>query len=457
MAVSQRRRIWGWFFFDWASQPYSTLLLTFIFGPYINELLGDGTAAQTAWGFGVGAAGLAIALLAPVLGAMADTAGSRMRFIRIFSVLYVVGSAGLWFAAPGEFNLVLILACFALGLIGMEFATTFTNAMLPTLGTRDEIGRISGSGWAFGFLGGLVTLVIMLAFFAEDAETGRTALGLAPAFGLDPATREGTRFVGPLTAIWFVVFMVPFFLWVREPPPVVPVRGAVRTALHDLGRTIRSLPRRPSLFAYLGASMLYRDGLSGIFVFGGIYAAGVLGWSVIDTGIFGILAIITGAVFAFLGGRADSAYGPKPVIVWTVVFLACIATAVPFVSREAVFGMPVGPDSRLPDLAFYVLGAFIGAAVGALQSASRTMMVRQSDPARMTEAFGLYALAGKATSFIAPLSIGVVTWATGSQQWGVTPLILLFLLGLVLLAWVKPDGDRADTWSSAPLPHSPLG
>jgi MFS transporter, UMF1 family len=314
MAVSAGKRIWGWYFFDWASQPYNTLLLTFIFGPYINELLGDGTAAQTAWGFGIGAAGLIIALLAPVLGAMADTAGSRMRWIWGFSVLYVIGSAGLWFAAPGDFNLVLTLACFALGLIGMEFATTFTHAMLPTLGRREDLGRISGNGWAFGYLGGLVALVIMLVFFAESATTGRTFVGLPPAFGLDPETREGTRFVGPLTAIWFVVFMVPFFLWVREPPPIVPPegrggRGAARARPHD-----PVAPRRPSLFAYLGSSMLYRDGLNGMYAFGGIYAAGVLGWSVVDVGVFGILAIVTGALFCWLGGRFDSAFGPKPVI-----------------------------------------------------------------------------------------------------------------------------------------------
>ena len=456
MAVSAGKRIWGWYFFDWASQPYNTLLLTFIFGPYINELLGDGTAAQTAWGFGVGAAGLTIALLAPVLGAMADTAGSRMRWIWGFSVLYVIGSAGLWFAAPGDFNLTLTLACFALGLIGMEFATTFTHAMLPTLGRREDLGRISGNGWAFGYLGGLVALVLMLVFFAESAATGRTFVGLPPALGLDPEAREGTRFVGPLTAIWYIVFMVPFFLWVRDPPPVTPPRGAMAEALRGLGRTIRSLPGRPSLFSYLMSSMLYRDGLNGMYAFGGIYAAGVLGWSVVDVGVFGILAIITGALFCWLGGRADSAFGPKPVIRVAILTLAGVAIAIVFVSRDSVFGMPVAEDSRLPDVAFYIVGALIGAAGGTLQAASRTMMVRQADPARMTEAFGLYALAGKATSFIAPLSIGFVTWATGSQQWGVTPLILLFLLGLILLAWVKPDGDRADTWSSAPSPQSPL-
>jgi UMF1 family MFS transporter len=455
MAVSARKRIWGWYFFDWASQPYNTLLLTFIFGPYINELLADGTAAQTAWGFGVGAAGLIIALLAPVLGAMADTAGSRMRWIWGFSVLYVLGSAGLWFAAPGDFNLVLTLACFGLGLIGMEFATTFTHAMLPTLGRREELGRISGNGWAFGYLGGLVALVLMLVFFAESAATGRTFVGLPPAFGLDPETREGTRFVGPLTAIWFVAFMVPFFLWVRDPPPVAATKGAVREALRGLGRTIRSLPSRPSLFSYLMSSMLYRDGLNGMYAFGGIYAAGVLGWSVVDVGIFGILAIVTGALFCWLGGRADSALGPKPVIRASILTLTGVAITIVFVSRDSVFGMPVAEGSSLPDIAFYVVGALIGAAGGTLQAASRTMMVRQADPARMTEAFGLYALAGKATSFIAPLSIGLVTYLTGSQQLGVTPLILLFLLGLVLLAWVKPDGDRADTWSSAPSPQSP--
>jgi MFS transporter, UMF1 family len=455
MAVSTRQRIWGWYMFDWASQPYNTLLLTFIFAPYVKELLEDGTAAQSAWGFGVGGAGLVIAVLAPFLGALADTAGNRMRWIWLFSALYVVGSAGLWFAAPGDVNLVLVLGCFALGLIGMEFATTFTHAMLPGLGRREDLGRISGNGWAIGYLGGLVALVLMLAFFAESAATGRTFLGFEPAFGFDAEAREGTRFVGPLTAIWYIVFMIPFFLWVRDPPPVRARRGAVIEALGGLAATVRSLPRRPSLFSYLGASMFYRDGLNGMYAFGGIYAAGVLGWSVVDTGVFGLLAIVTGALFAWLGGRADSAFGPKPVIRTCILTLTAVAIAIVFVSRDSVFGVAVPDGSRLPDIIFYVIGALIGAAGGSLQAASRTMMVHQSDPARMTEAFGLYALAGKATSFIAPLSIGFVTWWTGSQQLGVTPLILLFLLGLVLLAWVNPDGDRAEPWSSASSPRSP--
>lgn len=441
--ASARRRIWGWYFFDWASQPYNTLLLTFIFAPYINDLLGDGSAAQAFWGYGIGAAGLLIAIASPLLGSIADKAGGRMRFIWLFSLMYVLGAAGLWYAAPGSFNLTFIMLSFCIGLIGMEFATTFTNAMMPDLCSPEELGRMSGTGWAFGYLGGMVALILMLTLLAENKE-GVTLIGIAPILGLDPETREGTRSVGPLTALWFAAFMIPFFLWVREPKKAgaMSIGQAARAAWPDLKASLARLPAQRSLSAYLLSSMFYRDALNGIYVFGGLYAAGVLGWTVIDVGIFGILGTITGALFAWLGGKADSRFGPKPVIALTVIVLTLVTIGIVFVSREAVFGVAVGPDSRLPDAAFYVLGGLIGAAGGAMQSASRTMMVRQADPARMTEAFGLYALTGKATSFLAPLSIGIVTDITGSQQQGILPVIVLFVIGLILLLWVKPHGDR---------------
>ncbi len=447
--ISHRKRIWGWFFFDWASQPYSTLLLTFIFAPYIKELLSDGAAAQAAWGYTVGAAGLVIAFMAPFLGAMADKGGHRIGWVAGFSLLYLIGAGSVWFAVPGGISLTLLLTLFAVGIIGMEFATIFTNSLLPDLGESEEIGGISGSGWAFGYAGGVVALVIMLFFFAENAE-GTTLLGLAPAFGLDPETREGTRFVGPFTMIWYMIFIIPFFAWVRESKShaTEPLWDAARDAWPELRGTLRSLPSTPSLFAYLGASMFYRDALNGLYIFGGLYAAGILGWSVIDTGIFGIIAVISAAVFAWFGGMADNRFGPKPVIIVSVLALTAVTLAVVFVSRESVFGIAVGPESALPDLCFYVVGGVIGAAGGSLQSASRTMVCRQADPERMTQAFGLYALAGKATSFLAPLSIGLATDLTGSQQMGILPLIILFLLGLLLLFWVKSDGERAECSSS---------
>ena len=440
--TSAKKQIWGWAFFDWASQPYATLLLTFIFGPYVAELVGDGTTAQSAWGIGIAIAGIIIALLAPVLGAFADSSGSRMRWIWGFSCLYVIGAAGLWTASPEDFNLIMTLCFFALGLIGLEFTTIFTNSLLPDLGTKEEIGRISGNAWAFGYVGGLLSLIIMLALFSDSAATGLTMLANAPAFGLDGATREGTRIVGPLVAIWFVIFMVPFFLYVRDPRRGTGTGLSIAKALADLRITIGKLPRTPSLFAYLGSSMFYRDALNGLYAFGGIYAIGVLGWKPTDTGVFGILAIISGAFFAWIGGKLDAKLGPKPVIRVSILILLAVSIAIVFISREKVLGLSVGPYSRLPDIAFFIVGIVIGAAGATLGTASRTMMVRQANPDRMTEAFGLYALSGKATSFLAPLLIGAVTYWSGSQQFGVTPLIGLFLIGLILLAWVKPEGDH---------------
>ena len=457
--ISARKKIWGWWFFDWASQPYNTLILTFIFGPYfakvVTELLlesGMGAdeakaQAQAYWGYGLTISGVLIAVLAPVLGAIADSTGRRMPWVWVFSIMYVIGSYMLWYTAPAEFDVTRTLIFFGIGLIGMEFATIFTNAMLPTLGSKEELGKISGSGWAFGYIGGVIALAIMLLLFQAGA-SGKTMLGISPVLGLDPATGADTRAVGPLTAIWYVVAMIPFFLWVREKPDPNHEPHDVSTALGNLWRTIISLPSHPSLLSYLGSSMFYRDALNGMYTFGGIYAFGVLGWSIMQVGIFGIVAALTGALFAWIGGRADTAFGPKPVIVTCILVLLFTAVFIVGLSRDSVFGVPVAEGSALPDILFYLAGGAIGAAGGALQSASRTMVVRQSNPERMTEAFGLYALSGKATTFLAPALIAIVSDISGNQRLGITPIAGLFLIGLILLLWVKPEGDHGK-WSDA--------
>lgn len=448
-----RKRIWGWYFFDWASQPYNTLLLTFIFGPYFAEVarahyasLGmapDAAAAQAqaTWGYGQTLAGIAIAVLAPILGAIADGSGRRMVWIWAFSACYVIGAFGLWYLLPTAPNLTLAMLCFGIGLIGMEFATIFTNSLMPSLAGAEEMGKISGSGFAFGYTGGIVSLVVMLLLFAESGVTGKTLIGIKPIFGLDPDLREGTRAVGPFTAIWYALFMVPFFLWVKEP------RGMgtglkLGPALADLGRLLKSLPTRQSLFAYLMSSMFYRDSLNALYGFGGVYASGVLGWSVTQIGIFGILGAISAALATWIGGKMDAARGPKPVIKGSIWVLIAVSAVIVGMSREGIFGIPFAAGSGAPDIIMYLCGILIGAAGGTVQAASRTMMVYHTTPERATEAFGLFALSGKATAFIAPFAIAVASDISGSQRIGVAPLIGLFLVGLVLLIWVKPYGEQ---------------
>lgn len=447
------KRIWGWFFFDWASQPYSTLLLTFTFGPYFSEVAtakfaADGlspeaahAAAQTYWTTGQTLSGILIACLAPILGAIADGSGRRMPWIWGFSVLYVLGSAMLWHLTPTEPDLFSAMLWFGIGLIGMEFATIFTNSLMPELTHDGDMGKVSGSGFAWGYLGGIVSLVLMLLFFNENSATGKTLIAIPPILGLDPALREGTRAVGPFTALWYVIFMLPFFLWVHERGPARRVQ--LGRAMRNLWQLILSLRERQSLGAHLLSSMLYRDALNALYGIGGIYASGVLGWSITQIGIFGILAAISAALFTWISGKLDSAKGPKPVIVASMWVLIAVCLIVAGMSRDSFFGLALAQGASLPDLVFYVCGCAIGAAGGALQASSRTMMVFHTTPARATEAFGLYALSGKATTFLGTMGIAVFTLISGSSRLGIAiPLIALFLLGMIFLKWVNPMGER---------------
>ena len=454
--TSAKRRIWGWYFFDWASQPYSTLLLTFIFGPYFAEVargyyMGTGmeaeaakAAAQSYWGYGLTIASLVIAVFAPILGAIADSTGRRLIWVWVFSVFYVVGAWGLWHVAPGgEAGMLFWAVCFfGIGFVGMEFATIFTNALMPSLSGNDELGAISGRGFAFGYLGGLLALILMLLFLAENATTGKTLLGLDPLFGLEAEAREGTRAVGPFTAIWYAVFMVPFFLWVQEPKMArAPLHiGAAMGNLLDL---LRSLRFRASLTAYLGSSLAYRDALNALYAFGGVYALNVLGWETVQIGIFGIIGAITAMVAAYIGGGLDKRHGPKPVIGGAIVVLILICLVIVGMSRDRIWGIALDPAGNSADIVFFVCGALIGAAGGPLQAASRTMMLRHTTPDQAAEAFGLFALSGKVASFISPFLIAVATDITGSARLGISPVIGLFALGLVLLIWVKPEGETA--------------
>lgn len=190
--------------------------------------------------------------------------------------------------------------------------------------------------------------------------------------------------------------------------------------------------------------MLYRDALNGLYSFGGTFALLVLDFSVVQVGVFGIIAAIGASVFSFFGGRADKRFGPKPVIVVSILVLMGVCFLLVNLSRDTMFGITLAEGSAAPDIVFYVCGVLIGGMGGILQSASRTLMVRHCDPVAPTESFGLYGLTGRATAFIAPFLIGVATSVTGSTQLGVSPLLVLFLLGLIMLRWVHPKGELAS-------------
>lgn len=430
--------IFSWMLFDWAAQPFHTLIMTFIFAPYFaGYVASDPTTGQAQWGYAAAISGIIIAVMSPVLGSISDATGPRKPWIFLFSVLAIAGSFALWWGAPdgGDTAVLIALGAFIIAMFGFEFAGVFINAMMPDLVPREKLGRLSGNAWALGYVAGLLTLIVVLLTMTTNDE-GRTLIGIEPLFGIDASAKEGERATGPLTALWYLIFVIPLFLFTPDAPKRLAAKGAVRKGLNELYHTIRRLPQNRSMFAYLGSSMFYRDALNGLYTFGGIYATGVLQWSIVQIGIFGILANITGIAGAYIGGRFDDRLGPKTVVTASIILLILASATVITTSQTSALFISVGEGSAIPDIVFYICGGIIGAAGGALQAASRTLMADQAEPGRMTEAFGLYALSGKATAFLAPFLIAVFTDLSGSQRIGVTPLVLLFLLGLWLLRYV---------------------
>lgn len=447
-AYPRRAAVISWIFFDWAAQPYFTLITTFVFAPYFATHVASSPASgQAMWGFATAAAGLMIAVMSPVLGAIADASGRRKPWIAGFGALLVIGSCLMWFGKPGDPSVIPpLLLAYGIATIGVEFATVFNNAMMPSLVPPDKIGRLSGTGWATGYVGGILSLILVLGFLAANPETGRTLFGLTPLFGLDPVTHQGDRITGPLTAIWFIIFVLPMFLLTPDYPAKRPVSEALRVGLIELKQTLADLPKRKSMAAFLLANMIYTDGLVSLFAFGGIYAAGTFGWHTIQIGTFGILLAIAGTFGAWLGGKLDDSLGPKRVIAGSLMILLFAIVAILLVDKDSILFIKVAPPapggalfSGASERAYLVLGCLIGAAGGPLQAASRSLLVRMAPKDRIAQYFGLFALTGKVTSFVGPLLIGVVTAATASQKAGMAMLVVFFVAGLALLSRVRED------------------
>ena len=261
---------------------------------------------------------------------------------------------------------------------------------------------------------------------------------------LDPATHQGDRITGPLTGVWFIIFVLPMFLLTPDYPAKLPVRGALREGMTELKQTLGELPKQKSMTAFLLANMIYTDALVSLFAFGGIYAAGTFGWDTIRIGSFGIILAIAGTFGAWLGGKLDDSLGPKRVIACSMWLLLFAIIAILLVDKDSVLFIevaPPAPDGALfsgaAERAYLLLGCLIGAAGGPLQAASRTLLIHMAPKERIAQYFGLFALTGKVTSFIGPLLIGTVTAVTASQKAGMAVLVLFFVAGLALLGRVR--------------------
>ncbi|NVJ90347.1 MAG: MFS transporter [Methylocystaceae bacterium] len=409
MPVSNFQRI-AWALFDFANSSFPTVITTFVFAAYFSKGIAPDEVTGTAlWGYATGAAGFLIALCAPIFGAIADHSGARKPWIFIFSALCVCGSSGLWFATPEASSIPLALVCVGIATFGFEMAMVFYNAMLPGLSVPGKEGLLSGLAWGLGYLGGLCALALVLFLFVQTD---------TPLFNLNKDLAEHLRISGPFVALWYGLFALPLFLWVKDHKQRNTLSNALLQGLSTLKGTLLSWREHKTVFQYLITRMIYTDGLNTLFAFGGIYAAGTFHMSFSELIIFGIGINVTAGIGAALFGWLDDKYGSKRVIISALFCLTLLGAATLWVEDKSHF---------------LILGLCLGLFMGPAQAASRTYMAHIAPKKLRTELFGLYALSGKATAFIGPFLVATTTDIFTSQRAGMATILLFLLIGLVLM------------------------
>jgi UMF1 family MFS transporter len=428
-----RKQVFSWALWDWATQPFNTVIVTFVFVTLyltsddfidpatVAELGYDKAVAQLVTWVGLGStiAGLAVAVVAPVLGQIADRTGRRKAWLGWATVLLVACMLALFFveAAPEYFLWGAIIV--ALAAIISEIAGVNYNAMVVQVSTPRTMGRVSGLGWGLGYVGGIVALVIVVVLDGADW------------FGLDTSNGMAYRLIAVGCAVWTLIFAWPLFVWVPEPPasPIgEPIR--IRRAYVVLWHNVRELWReaRPTVW-FLIASAVYRDGLAGVFTFGAIIASKAYGFEDAEVIMFGIAANLIAGVSTVIAGRLDDRVGPRLVILWALGIIIAAGLAVAFLHG-------------LGTITFWVCGLILSAMVGPAQASSRSLLARLAPQGREAEIFGLYATTGRAASFMSQGMWTFVIWLTGATLWGTLGIISIVVLGFVLLLFVRTPADR---------------
>jgi UMF1 family MFS transporter len=419
--------------FEWARNPYPILVVIYIFNPYFARVLvGDPVRGQALIGAGAAIAGVITAISAPIVGAVADRLGRRKPWLAATVLVLVPGSALLWLAAPPPHSLGVAPVLVILGAcsIAYEFSQVFHNAMLAGVAPASRVGSLSALALA---LGNLAALLLMVAVLAAST----TPLGHGDGHLIE-------RMVGPISAVWLALFSLPLFLFTPdEPASGLSIGAAVRSGLSELVATLRQLPRHRPAALFLLSRMVFNDGVVGILTFGGVYVAGVFHWSPATILIFGLITSGSAVVGGTLGGRLDDILGSKPTLILALgATILLWVTALSFQPDRIFYVIPVtpghavwnGPVFRtLPELLYLLNTQFFGVTLTVTISVSRSMLARLAPPAMMTQFFGLYALSGSATGFLAPTLVATATALSGSQRGGVASLLVLLILGGALL------------------------
>ena len=407
------KKVLNFALYDFANSAFTTIIITFIFSTYFaKQIAPNPVLGQSYWGWAIGATGVLVAIIGPILGSYADKKNFTEFFIKLFTIICISLTTLLWFSKPSEKYLLFTLIVVALANFFYEISLIFYNSILKRISNTKDLGKSSGFSFALGYIGGILILIICIKVFIDN--------DVLP-FGLSIENSENIRATSIVVAAWYLVFSIPFLFSLKK-----KINNKIEVTQNNL-KKIKDLIWNNglnNLGKFLIARMLYADGLNAIIVMGGIFAVGVFNLEIKDLLILSILMNFTAFIGAIVGGYANDKFSSKSVIIFSLLGLIISSSIILFVKSQ---------------LFFLIFAAINGFFIGPIQSASRVFITKSIDENNQASGFGLFALSGKLTSFIGPLLVSTITYISSSQRIGFSSAIILLLIGLLILLKVKKN------------------
>jgi len=395
------KKIFNFALYDFANSAFTTIIITFIFATYFaKQIAPNPVMGQSYWGWTIGITGFLVAIIGPIVGSFADRKNKIVFFVRCFSLLCILFTALLWFAKPSQSYLLYTLIIVGIANLFYELSLIFYNSLLKDITKNENLGKSSGFGFALGYVGGTIILLISIKLFIDTDNLP---------FGLTKEESENIRAITLLVSIWFLIFSIPFLFFVIKKDK----NKKNYSVKSDNLKKLLWHKKITVLGKFLIARMLYADGLNAIIVMGGIFAVGVFNLEIKDLLKLSIIMNVTAFIGAFIGGFINDRYGSKNVIIFSLIGLILSSIAILFTFKSSTF--------------FY-LAAINGLFIGPIQSASRVVIASLLKKNNQGKGFGLFATSGKLTSFLGPLLVSTVTFLTSSQRVGFSAAIILLLL-----------------------------
>jgi len=430
--LKNKREVVAWSFYDFANQPFTTIIITFCFGLYFVETIcASKEMGDSIWSLGASITAIIVAVCSPLIGAISDSGGFRKFFFILSTWTCIICTACLFFFKEGDIYIALTYVIIAN--IGFELGSVICNSYLPQIAKKKNIGKISGFAWGLGFIGGLISLIIVLGSLFLSASLfiipaneyvamneggfiiceGITAEGVDCNVQFKVIESKVYRLSAIIVAIWFAIFSIPAFSLVREKRSEKLTKKHINQSFYSIRNTFSEIKKYKKIVKFLIARIFYNDALVTIFLLGGVYAGKTLGFSLIEILILGIILNIFAGLGSFIFGLLEDKYGPKwciEISIITLFFAVLLAFFAPFFSSQ-VLGKAI----------FWCSSILIGIMTGPSQSCSRSLMARLTPEEKTNEFFGFYAFAGKATAFLGPffyslISMGLYKFLDGENK-----------------------------------------